>query len=352
LRHRLSRVLWFETIRRADPIDATPTTTTLSRRDPTVDGLKFIAAAAIVMVHVAMQPRSTPLPSFVEQVSYSALYFFFLVAGYFHGALGKRGPKWLGRRFVRLAVPYGVWSVIFILWWNLYHFVKGWPLYFPDPVRVIFFAGAAEVLWSLPWLFACALLAELFARTPATRRLLLFAAAAIQLGVWVFLPNSALPNYAIRQYIEGGRWVVMYVLGMELRAIESVHTPAVAWTALAALASLDAGGLAILAGPQPTRLVPQLVMFFLNASVAVALLVGSRAGARWLGARALAWGGDYLLGVYVSHGLWLAILVRFVPARSMPVWAWLPFGWAVCFGAAVLVTKLLLSSRWTRPAVI
>ena len=332
------------------PVDTTPTTAT-SRRDPTIDGLKFVAAAAIVMVHVAMQPRATPLSSFTEQVSYSALYFFFLVAGYFHGALGTRGPKWLRQRFVRLAVPYFVWSMVFILWWNLYHFVKGWPPYFPDPVRVIFFAGGAEVLWSLPWLFACALLSELLARTPTTRRVLLFAAAAIQLGVWVLLPNSALPNFAIRQYIEGGRWVVMYVLGMELRAVGSVRGSAIAWTAIAALASVAAGLLAIVVGAQPTVLAPELVMYVLNATVAIALLAGSRAGARWLGAGALAWGGDYLLGVYVSHGLWLAILVRFIPAKSMPVWAWLPFGWAVCFGIAVLVTRLLLASRWSRLAV-
>lgn len=322
-----------------------------SRRDPTIDGLKFVAAAAIVMVHVAMQPRVTALPTFVEQVAYSALYFFFLVSGYFHGALGTRGPKWLGKRFVRLAVPYAVWSAVYITWWNIYHLAKGWPPYLPNPVRVIFFAGGTEVLWSLPWLFACALLAELFARTPATRRTLLAVAAIVQLAVWIFIPVWSLPHYGIRQYIEGARWVVLYVAGMELRALKSVPGPTFAWVGIALVSSAAAGILAVVAGPQPTTLLPEIVMFFLNGSVAVSMLAGTRAGAKWFGVGRLGWGGDYLLGVYVSHSLCLSILLRFTSAGSMPVYLWLPFGWVVGLGAAVTITHLLLSSRWTRLAV-
>jgi fucose 4-O-acetylase-like acetyltransferase len=325
--------------------------TTPSRRDPTVDGLKFVAAGAIVMVHISMQPSGSHLAAFVEQISYSALYFFFLVSGYFHGALGTRGPSWLRKRFVRLAVPYAVWSIVFLLWWNLYHIIKGWPLLIPDLPKVIFFAGAAEVLWSLPWLFACAALAEVFAKTPALRRTLLVAAALIQLAVWIWLPPRMIPNFPIRQYIEGGRWVAIYVLGMELRSWNAVRGTARTWGLAAAVAALAAGSLAIPWGGQPTQLGPQIVMFCLNAVVAFSLLAGCRAGAHWFGVGRLAWGGDYLLGVYCSHALWLAILVRFVHARDMPVPVWLVFGWAVCFGLAVLVTRLLLSSRWTRLAV-
>lgn len=323
-----------------------------ANRDLTIDGLKFVAAGAIVMVHVSMQPNGSALAACVEQIAYSALYFFFLVAGYFHGALGTRGPAWLRKRFVRLAVPYAVWSIVFLLWWNLYHIIKGWPLLVPDVPRVVFFAGAAEVLWSLPWLFACAVIAELFVRTPRLRRTVLVAAALVQLAVWVFLPASRLPNFAVRQYIEGARWVFMYVAGMELRAWQSVRGSATLWTLAAILASAFAGALATVVGGQPTQLLPELVMFALNATVALALLAGSRAGAKWFGSARLAWGGEYLLGVYVSHGLWLAILVRLVHVSSMPVPVWLIFGWSVCFGLAVLVTHLLLSSRWTRLAVI
>jgi peptidoglycan/LPS O-acetylase OafA/YrhL len=326
----------------------TPTTT---RRDPVIDGLKFVAAGAIVMVHVAMQPKHIGLPMFVEQVAYSALYFFFMVAGYFHGPLGTRGPKWLRQRFVRLAVPYFVWSFIFVAWWNVFHLAKGWPLYFPDPVRFVFFAGAAELLWSLPWLFVCAAATELFARTPTMRRGLLVVAALVQLGVWFFIPARRLPNYAIRQYIEGARWLVMYVVGMEFRELKRVPGSPKLWGSAAFIAALVAGLIASRIAAQPTAPIPQIVMFVLNGSVALSLLAGARVGAKWFGVGSLSWGGDYLLGVYVSHGLWLAMLVRFVSATSMPVALWLVFGWAVCFAAAIGVTRLLLTWRWTRLAV-
>ena len=337
--------------REALKIDTTQTPST-SRRDPTIDGLKLAAAACIVMVHTAMQVKATALPSFVEQISYSALYFFFLVAGYFHGPLGgHRGFKWLRTRFVRLAVPYYVWSGLYILWWNVYHLIRHWPPYFPDPVRVLFFAGATEVLWSLPWLFACALLAELLARTPLTRRLLIGIAAVATLAIWVFVPMSALPKYGIRQFIEGGRWVVVYVTGMEVRAMKSVGGHGHLWMSLAVVCSIAAGTFAIFVGPQPTTLGPAIVMFFLNCTVAASLLAGARVGAKWFGVGRLGWGGDYLLGVYVAHSMCLSILLRIIPASSMPVYVWLPFGWAVGFGAALGITHLLLSSRWTRLAV-
>jgi peptidoglycan/LPS O-acetylase OafA/YrhL len=347
------QVLWCETNWEGRPIEAAATPASTSRRDPTIDGLKFVAAGAIVMVHVSMQPYSAPLPHFVEQVSYSALYFFFMVAGYFHGGLGTRGPVWLRKRLVRLAVPYFVWSLVFVAWWTLYHFIRHWPQpwYFPDPIRFIFFAGAAEILWSLPWLFACALLAELFARTPTSRRALLITAGVVQLCVWLFLPKSMIPNFAIRQYIAGARWVFMYVAGMELRAATRVRGTALAWTTTAVVASILAGTIAIFTGAQPETLVPEIVLFCLNGAVALSLLAGARVGAQWFGARRLAWGGDYLLGIYVTHGLWLAIMIRMMSAKAMPAVVWLPFGWTVIFGISVAVTHVLLSSRWTRLTV-
>lgn len=316
-----------------------------------IDGLKLIAAGAIVMVHVAMQRDEVPLASFIEQVSYSALHFFFLVAGFFHGSLGMRGPRWLGKRFVRLATPYYVWSLVFVAWWNIYHVVRGWPLYFPDIWQFLFAAGAAEVLWSLPWLMACAVIAEVFVRSHGARRALMVVAAVIQLAVWFLVSWDQLPPLAVRQYIEGARWVLLYLAGMELRSREHLGGSSRPWIAVAAGASLIAGALAALWGAQPTTPLPQIVMFCLNASVAIALLGGARAGVHWSGAASLAWGGNYLLGIYVSHGLVLAILARVIWSGGMPVLAWLPFGWLIAFGVSLLTTRLLLSSRWTRLAV-
>ncbi|HEY5540114.1 MAG TPA: acyltransferase [Coriobacteriia bacterium] len=322
------------------------------RRDPVIDGLKFVAAGGIVMVHIAMSARPGPLRDFVEQIAYSALYFFFLIAGYFHGPLGTRGSQWLRKRFVRLAVPYAVWSAVYLLWWEGYHLYAHQPLFMPNLVRTVFFAGANEVLWSLPWLFACAALAETFARTPAQRRILLAVSGAAQLAVWVLVPASALPDYGLRQFIEGGRWLFMYIAGMELRAAEKVPWDARAWVTAGLAALAGAGTVAVFTHAQPTTLVAEIAMALLCGTVALSMLAGSRGEATWFGAAGLAWGGDYLLGIYVSHHLWLDILARMFPThQSVPPILWIPFAWTVCFGLAILVTKALLSNRWTRLAV-
>jgi peptidoglycan/LPS O-acetylase OafA/YrhL len=324
-----------------------------TKRDPVIDGLKLVAAGGIVMVHVALQPHPHPLSNFVEQVSYSALYFFFLVAGYFHGALGNRGVRWLGRRFTRLAIPYYVWSLVFVAWWTVYHFIRHWPQpwYFPDPIRFLFFAGAAEILWSLPWLFACAVIAETFVKTPALRRALLVVAAIVQLAVYLFVTPAMTPNWAIRQYIAGARWVFMYLAGMEVRSVSRMPGSAGGWTVTAIAASVAAGTVAWFAGGQPTTLVPEIVLFALNGLVAVSLLAGTRTGAKWFGAGKLAWGGDYLLGIYVTHGLWLAMLARVISVKSIRVSVWLPVGWLLIFGVSLGVTHLLLRNRYTRLVV-
>jgi len=325
---------------------------TRKRRDPVIDGLKFVAAGGIVMVHVSMSARPGALRDFTEQIVYSALYFFFLVAGYFHGATGTRGRKWLWQRFWRLGVPYVVWSVVYILWWEGFHLYSHQPLFIPNLTRTIFFAGANEVLWSLPWLFACAVLAEVFARTPTMRRALLVTSGVVQLAVWLLVPAAALPNYGIRQFIEGARWLFVYVAGMELRAARAVPGRPSVWIGTALGCSAAAGVVAMFTHAQPTVLVPEIVLFVLNGVVAFAALAGARAGARWFGVGRLAWGGDYLLGIYCSHHLWLDILARIIPPHSLPALLWMPFAWTVCFGVGILVTGALLKSRFTRPAVI
>ena len=259
---------------------------------------------------------------------------------------------WLRKRFTRLAVPYGVWSVVYLLFWEGYHLYSRQPLFVPNPVRTVFFAGADEVLWSLPWLFACAALAETFARTPFQRRALLAVGGGVQLAVWVLVPASALPNYGLRQFIEGGRWLFIYLAGMELRAAENIRWRARTWVAIGAACLAGAGTVAIFTHAQPTTLVGQIVMALLCGGVAFSAMAGSRARATWFGAANLAWGGDYLLGIYVSHHLWLDILARAFPGhQSVSPVLWIPFAWAVCFGGAVLVTRALLSSPWTRTAV-
>ena len=323
---------------------------TPKRRDPTIDGLKFVAAGAIVMVHVALSARPGPLREFVMQVSVTALYFFFMVAGYFHGEVGGRGGAWIWRRFVRLGVPYAVWSAIYLLWWEGSRLYRGQQLIVPDPVLLVFFAGANQVLWSLPMLFACALIADTLATTPGRRRALLVLSAAVAVAAWTVIPPSALPDNGIRQFIMGARWLVTYLLGMQLRGAIKHTGRATLYAAAAAGGALIAGLITVFYGRAP-QIVPWAAVNVANGGAAYALLAGARNGMGWLGIRRFAWGGDYLLGIYVSHHLWLEVLARIVPPHSMPAAVWIPFAWSMCFAASILTTRLLLSSRYTRLAV-
>lgn len=320
------------------------------RRDPTIDGLKFVAAGAIVMVHVAMSARPGPLREFVMTASFTALYFFFMVAGYFHGETGGRGGPWIWKRFVRLGVPYAVWSIVYLIWWEGSRLYRGQPLFMPDPVVLIFFAGANQVLWSLPMLFACALLADVLVRTPGQRRALMVISAVIAVVTWILVPPSALPDNGIRQFIMGARWLFTYLLGMELRGTARRAGRAVLYASAAVGGVCSAGLITVFFGRTP-QVVAWIAVNLANGGAAYAFLAGARNGMRWLGIRRFAWGGDYLLGIYVSHHLWLEVLARLIPPHSMPAVVWMPFAWSICFSASILTTRALLSSRYTRLTV-
>lgn len=324
-----------------------------SSRNPTIDGLKFVAAGGIVLVHAAMSGSPGPVRDFAVEMAYTALFFFFLVAGYFHGPVGTRGLQWLWKRFVRLAVPYAVWSVVFIIAHAGYQAWDHKPLIVPDIVRLLFFAGADQVLWALPWLFVCAVTAEIFARTPTSRRILLVASLLLQIAVWTFVPASALPPYGLRQYIEGARWLFLYVLGMELRSARTIPGSATAWTAIGLLSLIATGALGTVLHAQSTSLVSGTVLGTLSAVTTVSMLAGALKGARWFGVARLGWGGEYLIGVYVIHHIWLDVLARVFPDhRAYPPALWIPFAWLVCFSLAVLTTKVLLSHKYTRASVL
>lgn len=315
-------------------------------RNPVFDGLKLLSAASIVLLHVAGSypaHRGHFLSGFVTSATYGALFVFFGVSGYFHGSVGTRGWKWLAQRFERLAVPYAVWSGAYLIW-DYYHAIQP-----PKWVNVLFFAGANELLWSLPMLFISATLAELFARTRRRRQILLVVLGALSVASCLLLPPQWYAN-AARQFIWGVRWPFMYVLGMEIRAARLKSAgwvlPAVALVAILLSGVLGAFDLT----EYPLRLYT-LQATVIYAVGAAALLLAAHAGFRWFGVERLAWGGQFLLGIYVSHYLWLNWVLRVLPTSAMRMRVWVPVVWVGVFGAALATSWVLRSIRSTRAFV-
>lgn len=317
-----------------------------SKRNPTIDGLKFIAAASIVLLHVSgayPAPRGNFLSGFLTSASYGALFFFFAVSGYLHGALGTRGWSWIRTRFVRLGVPYVVWSVVYLIW----GLSQGRPL--PSWWHIAFFAGANELLWSLPILLLCAVLAESLIRRPIHRRIFIGVFGILAVLTSLYAPVAWYAN-PIRQFIWGARWPLVYALGMEVRASKGRNLGPVLPIVLLGTIILTGVLGAYDLTPYPLRLYT-LTATTLYIFGSVLLLYGAHSGHHWFVADRLAWGGPFLLGIYVSHYLWLEVMLKLLPTTALRMSVWIPVVWAAVFSLALSTTWLLRSFRITRPAV-
>lgn len=324
-----------------------------AKHDPVLDGMKFVAAAAIVLHHAAAfaWTGGPGIAAFLWGASYPALFFFFMVSGYFHGPLGDRGGRWLGRRAVRLGIPYAVWSLVYLVASGTAKILVTQPslLLRPYTVRLVLFAGAAEVLWSLPVLMLCAAMAELLVGSSRSRRVLIVLSALGVLATYLFvIPRFGLPTTSLRQFVQVARWALAYLLGMELRATPPGRTRIPGSAALAFTGVLTAGVVSGLVVQAPAA---QAGLVLIDCAVALLAIRSAQSGENWLRVSTLSWGGSYLLGVYVSHYLWIELLARAMPPSSWPVGMWIAASWAGALLLSLATTKLLLTTSFTRPTV-
>lgn len=316
-------------------------------RNATIDGLKYVAAAAIVMHHVAAHAGGR-LGTFLVAAPLFALFFFFAVSGYFHGTVGNRGWKWLRRRVGRLALPYAIWSVVLLLWTQRAVF-SGASLVMPSSVDLVFFAGAHGILWTLPMLVYCAIAAELLVRGPLARRLLIGVCVVLTLVMYWAGSWEAIATHPLANFLLAPRWFLAYLAGMEIRATVS-KTPS-ALAQLPALVGVVAVGMmrvnASLIDPRLYTTVETAVW----VGIALVLLWGAHAGLTWFGAARLSWGRDYLIGVYITHVVWLELFAGLLPPWTLRNLYWIPLAWAATLLAATATVALLRSNRVTRVAV-
>lgn len=317
-------------------------------RNATLDGLKYAAAATIILHHVAAHQSGSSIGAFLVASAATALFFFFAVSGYLHGEVGGRGGAWRKQRFVRLAVPYALWSVVYLAVGER-ALVHGGPAYLPNPIKVVFFAGAHGILWFLPMLLACALVTDVLIRGARSRRIaigLCIVATVVLYSVGTNWASADMLNFVLAP-----RWFLVYLGGMEIRSWTCRAAPSGIIVLLAAGCAVAVGILRVAGGSLPTP-VSATLETTLWVVGALAFLWGASWGMGWLGAASLAWGRDYFLGIYVTHVLWLGAFFTLIPPDALPPAIWIVLGWVFCFTGASLSTYALKSFRLTKRMVV
>lgn len=318
-------------------------------RNETLDGLKYVAAALIVLHHVSAAAQGSRLGQFLYYSAVTSLFFFFAVSGYLHGPLGVRGAEWRLKRVLRLGVPYLAWSAFFLLWGQRAVLHGGAP-FVPNPLKVIFFAGADGILWFLPVLLVCALLADTVVRNTLSRRVAIAACVAVTLWLyWSGVAAAAPPAW--QNFVLSPRYLLVYLAGMEMRASAPQRVVPSLVMAVAAVAVIGVGMVRVEIGHFSDAMASTMATLLWDVG-ALAVLLGAVRGMRWFGAARLAWGRDYLIGVYLSHVVWLVVFVSVLPPSAMDLVLWIPLAWVTVFGAASATTWALLSNRFTRPLVL
>ena len=140
------------------------------RRLTGVDLFRGFAAYAVVLIHAPGVHGNFDQPKFlVEIVDFSHFAVPFFLATSFYLTISKiyatETPYPLQSKVTRLLIPYGFWSVVYIIYTGLKYLVKGeldnFNSLFKDPISVILFGGAALPLYFLPLLFSGMLLVKL-----------------------------------------------------------------------------------------------------------------------------------------------------------------------------------------------
>jgi fucose 4-O-acetylase-like acetyltransferase len=319
-------------------------------RNAALDGLKYVAAASIVLHHTAAMAGGR-VGGFLTSAAVWGLFFFVLVSGYLHGALGTRGAAWLRKRFVRLAIPYAVWSLVYVV--ALQRASLDWvPPYWSKAIILILFSGASGLLWTLPMLFYCAVGAELLVHNSGVRRAFIGIGFVLMFVLYWTVPLSTVYASPLYHFIFAPRWFAVYLLGMEIRALGTSARPA-PWVLVAALGSLlAAGAVGFAANAAWANPIVVSVATPLWLAPGVILLWAVASGVGVPGAERFAWGRDDLLGIYVSHLLWLLLFAWLVPPASLPVFVWIPAAWASVLAAATATTALIKAVPFLRPVVV
>lgn len=323
------------------------------KRRVAIDAAKVYAALTIVILHVTQWQLANGKPpvsvDFVFQMTQWALPLFAAASGYLYGLrLGKTGPRlrWVGKRAVRLGIPYVTWSIVYIVLLTAIAVAKGEPMPDLSPVRVVFTGGAYFALWFLPALFYAQVLGVL----ATTKRSLVVLASAwtvIALGANAMIGAGVLDvrfatllTMVIAIYLWGaaiGAGIVSLspskfvpVMAISVVALVGVSAAATAFKTTWAGAAVD-------------------VAFYVVAWLFL-LAASSLTPEAHVPGFVLSW-TPYLIGIYVVHAAWLEVFAAAFPGVGLFAWAWIAIA-LVFVGLGTYLTVWLLSKTSATRAVI
>ena len=321
----------------------------MTKRYPEMDGLRAVAALAVVMIHASS--CCTGVASTVgNQLARFAVPMFLMLSGFGHGAQEVASGRWWAncrRRLVRVLPAYFLWSALYLA----VDAVCGKP--HTHPVRDLLIGGAYTHLYYVFVLLQFVLLSVWL--TEAVRRkpsLTLAAAAAVSLLAQVLLcahtmgkivlPVTAVPY--VRWFLP---WTIFYVAGVWMRQHSawqrlSPLVTAPLWAASAALVLLTAKGIPAL---RSSSLRPDLLLYVFTTW----LLLWGLCSRLPVLLRPIRFVSRHSFGLYLAHPLvmrvWNEWTVRQTPVIYLKLWQW--WGMALAGGLVIAyVLSLLPFGTW------
>lgn len=136
-----------------------------SQRLAGIDIFRGLAMYAVIVVHIDEGVNVVP-PGWLDITNFAAFSVPFFLATAFYFAINKLYTSQkqypLKSRLLRLLIPYGIWSVLYLLYKAAKYIVDGEPnrvfQLFQDPLSLVFFGDASYHLYFLPLLIMGTLL--------------------------------------------------------------------------------------------------------------------------------------------------------------------------------------------------
>lgn len=329
-------------------------------RNVSLDSTRALAALTVVMLHVCsvqlLQGGYSPLTTALSTLCGWGVPFFFFLSGYLQGTKVTESPPgtWRRKRVTRIALPYLVWSAVYVIAATLTAYFAGASLPAWNPLKLVFFAQANTTLWFLPAVLYCGLAASV---TRSRVGALTLAACGLVLDLGLIIAGTTVPSNPILTH--AGQALTAYAIAYFLGLGGNRPTVrAATWMAMAAALLLCASSaVALLASPDvivgASAPAPVNVIAYRAQWVAGGLAFGWALADRQPGRfdRLARW-GRYSLGVYASHTLFAVAIAGLVSPAGWAPLAWVVPVWVVTSAASLCVSWLLARTRITKPLAV
>ncbi len=330
-----------------------------------VDQARVLAAILVVLVHVCTGPFENPDPgvhhttwyltAFIASASRVCVPMFFMLAGFLTFRPDIEPITFWKRRLPRLLIPLVSWSLIYIVWRQVWH---GNQISLASAIRLILTGEVYYHLWFLYSLVGIYLTLPFLTKlADSDQQRLLFSATIIWLANAVVLPaigNAATiwsgKNCNLAVPIPTFTGFVGYIfLGVQIGRIEPSKQRRIQASVVFAIAILLTFLLTVIASTEQNAGTQSYFGYLFPTTVlaSAALVVFFRSLERKCSPVFIQRLASLTPGVYLIHPLILDVLAYSVPNESTRSFMWIPFASSI----AIAISFLLVNSIATVPYV-